>query len=82
MYIKYQDNIHIVENYQSIVKGERIELRLLKDSHSINLIFKDFETRNWVLSHIWQELKTKTEFLDIDYELEVYYTSKKYKCDM
>lgn len=82
MYLKYQENIHIIENYQSIVKGDSQELRLINESHSIILIFKNSETRNWVLSHIWLELASKTEFVDLDHEIEVYYTSKKYKCDL
>ena len=78
MFVKYKDNIHNIENYQSIVKVGEKEI-LLVSSHSASLIFDDVTYRDWVIFHIWTQLKSGEHFLDLDADLEVFITAKKYK---
>ena len=78
MFIKYLYNIHNIKNYQSIIKVGETEILLIGETHSTALLFKDNLTRNWVLSHIWTQLK-KEKFLDLDSDVEIFHTSEKYK---
>lgn len=79
MYVKYLDNIHNIENYQSIVKIGEDQILLVSNNHTSTLLFTDIQTRNWVISHIWMRLKSGENFLDLDSDLETFHTSEKYK---
>jgi len=79
MYVKYLDNIHNIENYQSVVRVGENQILLVSNNHSTSLLFKDGITRDWASSHIWMQLKNHTEFLDLDSDVETFHTSEMYK---
>jgi hypothetical protein len=78
MFVKYLENIHDLENYESYVKVGGVEI-LLVGFHDTALVFQDLETRNWALFHIWDQLKSGEKFLDLDMDVEIYHNSEKYK---
>jgi len=70
--IKYESNIHLIDNYCYIKKtdtGNYIHLGKL-DGGYFALEFKNIEIRDHFLSAIWKEMKNHTEFYDLDVELE------------
>jgi len=78
MYIKYLNNIHNIDNYYSVgIKDNCIHL-MKNDSLFLALEFKDSKIRNVILSDIWEEMLKKTEFLNIDANIELYNVSDKY----
>ena len=79
MFVKYLDNIHNIENYQSIVKIGDDRIFLVSNDRNTSLLFKDEVTRNWVLFHVWMQLKSNIEFLDLDSDVETFHTSEMYK---
>lgn len=78
MYIKYKNSIMNVKKYESIVKVSTDEILLWVDNHNNVMKFIDFETRNWVFSHIWMQLKADVKFLDLDEDIETYNTTEKF----
>ena len=67
MFIKYNSNIHNLNNYFSIVKTDKTKILLTKESGNYQALdFIDTFTRDKVINNIWDEIQKGTEFLDID----------------
>ena len=67
MFIKYNSNIHNLNNYFSIVKTDKTKILLTKESGNYQALdFIDTFTRDKVINNIWDEMQKGTEFLDID----------------
>jgi len=79
MYIRFSNNIHNISNYQSVIKSEKGNyIHLTKNEDYVALVLKDSDAVDFVLSKIWSELEKNTSFLDIDKELELFYSTNKY----
>jgi len=87
MYIKYLDNIHNLDNFLSIVKGQ-LEVTtshkdnciyLVKQQNHFSMAFLTEDARNFILAKIWDDMKAGVEFLDIDEILPTFYDAEKYK---
>ena len=79
MYIRFSNNIHNISNYQSVIKSEKGNyIHLTKNEDYVALVLKDSDAVDFVLSKIWAELEKNTSFLDIDKELELFYSTNKY----
>jgi len=82
MIIKYLDQIHILQNYNSIIRGgqpNNPSIHLQKDNgHFFALEFNSKELRDEILKEIWEKMITKEEFFDIDETIKVFKDAKKY----
>jgi len=80
MYIRYLNNIHILDNYYSVVKsGNNTCINLVKhDGGYLSLEFRDNKARDFFLNQIWLEIEKGTKFFDIDNIIDAFYDSNKY----
>lgn len=82
MYIKYKNNIHNISNYLSIVIKSSTEpkyIHLIKnDNERTVLDLENSEMAKYVLAKIWKKLSSKTEFYDIDADLDIFKKAIKY----
>ena len=81
MYVKYLNNIHNLNIYNSIIKGgpknNCIQLQS-GDGHFHSMEFKNIKSRDFVLNEIWEEMKKESKLFDIDSIIETYYISNDY----
>lgn len=66
LYIKFQNNIHHINNYLSIVSGDENQILLLKNVGFNTLVFDSVSIRNEILNTIWVELNKHVSYLNID----------------
>jgi hypothetical protein len=78
MYIKYLGNIHKIEKYFSVVKGDNNCIFLMKEDSHLALKFKNEDSRDYILNKIWEELVNETKCLNLDQITEDYYIANKY----
>jgi very-short-patch-repair endonuclease len=66
LYIKFQNNIHNINKYLSIVSGDDKQIKLLKNEGFYTLVFESNSIRNDILKTIWSELNKNVYYLNID----------------
>jgi len=80
MYIKYDKNIHNLDNYYSVVSSENDpRINLIKESGShLSLRFDNAKIRDSIIGEIWTKLSEKVICFDIDEKVEILKNSNKY----
>ena len=72
MYIKYKNNINNLKNFKAIAKiGETSVHLIMKDGSFMSLDFSNIETRDFIISQIWTNLKLNSKTYDIDDDMKI-----------